>query len=59
MSSFWRTRDLGEVRLEHAGEQVAEALELLVDAQQVVVDVAEVGAHLGRDQLVVAAGRAG
>ncbi len=48
--------DLGEVGLEDAREQVAVALELVVSAQQVVVDVAEVGPHLGVDHVVLAAG---
>ena len=46
---------LGQVGLEHGREEVAEALELLVHAQQVVVHVPEVGAHLVRDDVVVAA----
>src|ERR671922_2482062 len=46
--------DLREVRLEDAREQVAVAVELLVHPDQVVVDVAEVGAHLRVNLLVVA-----
>ena len=55
MSSFWRTDGLGEVGLQRAREQVAEALDPAGDAQQVVVDVAEVRAQLRVDEVVLAA----
>src|SRR3954453_17712546 len=48
-------RDLREVRLERAAEQLAEAVDPARDPHEVVVHVAEVVAHLRRDQVEVAA----
>ena len=55
MSSFWRTLTRGQIRLEHAGEQVAKRLNLLDDAQKVVADVAEVLGELVGHESVVSA----
>ena len=56
-SSFWRTANLRQVRLQRAREEVAHGVELLARADEVVVDVAEVVADLGMDQLVVTPGQ--
>jgi hypothetical protein len=41
---------LCQVRLEDAREQISKALALLVDAKQVVIDVSEVFANVGRNE---------
>ena len=50
--------DRRQVRVEGAGDQVAEALRDIVDADEVVVDVAEVDAMVGVDRVVLVAGQA-